>query len=124
MFVFLSTVVATMWVALAAEQAVRHHDVLVSLRMVSPRAAVAQPLLLALGYFLALWLIRPVGSESPRQRIGVHVLSAVAAVLLLGIISVFSQGTRFGGTVAIATAVGVIVGLVAFSPRVQTARTV
>lgn len=120
--IFLGTVIGMMWGALALEQAARQHDVLAALRLTSPRVAIVEPVLLSLGYFSVLWFLRPAGEVSRLRRGVLHVTAALLAVLLLGFVSVVSQGMRFGGIIAVSVAVGIIVGLAASGPVISSTR--
>ncbi len=116
-FVFLATVVTTMAAVLVLEQVIRRHDVVQSLRTISLRAAVLQPLLLTAGYLFTLWFMRRTLPAPVLQKTVLHAFAALISVLVLGGVSIFAQGTPFGGIVVISFAVGVITALTAFGPR-------
>jgi hypothetical protein len=89
---FLPSVASLMAVLLVIEPLVRRREVFGSLRSVYVPLVIAEPLLIAMGFALCLWLIRNgLGIEAGR-KLWRHLVAAFIALVTLGITSIFTQG--------------------------------
>lgn len=114
---FLPVLVALILGSLVAEPLLRGRDVLNSLRHVHVPLLVAQPLLISAGYALGLWLVRIRFASG--STAAPHIFAALAAVVVLFVVSVLSQGAPLHFIVTVDTAVGLVVALAFFGPHVS-----
>jgi low temperature requirement protein LtrA len=103
-------VVFFMALTLLGEPLLRRHSVLASLRSVYLPLALAQPLLITVGFGATLWLLRNrvfTGYLVGRR----HVVAAAFGVVVLGVISVFAQGAHLAFIISASVAAGAVAGL-------------
>jgi hypothetical protein len=118
--VFLPAVVFVLASVLVIEPLIRGHNVNESLRQLKQvylPVAVAEPPLMAVGYGLGLWLLKSKLNETMLRQGWLHVLAGLAAVLVLGVTSVFSQGAHLPWIVSVSVAAGVLSALIFFGLR-------
>jgi hypothetical protein len=114
---FLPSVVVVMLVAISAEPLIRRHDLLTSLKALYLPLVIGEPLLMALGYAAALWLVR---RQISAQRIATtsrHIAASVVSIVCLGITSVFSQGAHMPFIFSASISAGVVSALLFFAFR-------
>lgn len=107
---FLSALVVLFAVTLTAEPLLRGHSLQMSLRAVSIRLLVAEPLLLTLGFAVALWLFRSRLPHAESPSLVRCVLAAGFAVLALGVTSVFAQGSHLPLIISASVGAGLVAG--------------
>ena len=120
---FLSALVVLFAVTLTAEPLLRGHSLPASLRAVSIRLLVAEPLLLTLGFAVALWLLRSRLPHAESPSLVRCALAAALAVLALGVTSVFAQGSHLPLIISASVGAGLVAGAalaVASNPRRST----
>jgi ABC-type transport system involved in cytochrome c biogenesis permease subunit len=103
-----------MAVPLVAEPLIRHQNVMQSLRSVSVRLAVGEPLLIVAGFIAFLLAVRrrvPIVAVASVWR---HVVAAFLAVVALGVTSVFAQGAHLPFIIAASVFAGAFAGGVMF----------
>jgi hypothetical protein len=79
---------------LVIEPLVRRRSVIQSLSAVYIPLVVAEPVLIAGGFALCLWLVRSRLPIAVARRLWRHVVAAFIALVALGITSVFTQGAQ------------------------------
>jgi hypothetical protein len=112
--IFLVTVYVVMLAVPLLEQTIRGQAI-TGLRGMYIPFVIGQPLLLAAGYALGLFALRWAGSGTAR-----HIIAALLAVVILGVVSVFSQGAGRAFVVAACLAVGLFASLNVFVQRLKT----
>jgi hypothetical protein len=114
---FLPSLILAMIAILIIEPLVRGHDVVRSMRGIYLPLAIAEPLLMTAGCFLALWLMRKRIEERGLDRILPHLCAAMLAMVTLGAISVISQGAHLPWIITVSIASGLVSAMVCFGIR-------
>lgn len=111
---FLPSIVVLMAVPLVAEPLIRHRDVMQSLRAVSVRLAIGEPLLIVVGFVAILLAVRgrvPVAAVASIWR---HAVAAFLAFVALGVTSVLTQGAHLPFIIAASVFAGAFAGAIMF----------
>jgi hypothetical protein len=114
---FLPAVVLIMVVVPVVEPIVRGHDVLASLKQLYLPLATTEPLLIAAGYAIGLFVLKTKINRPLLGQRWLHLTAGVVSVVFLGVISVFSQGAHLLGIVSASVATGVLSAIVFFGFR-------
>jgi len=115
---FLPTVVGIMVVVTVAEPLIRRHAVLETLRHISLPVALGEPLLISLGAFAAMCIVRNRPAARELLGLGRNLFAAIVAVVTLLLTSIVSQGAHLSFIIAaslVAGACGVLVSFAATS---------
>jgi hypothetical protein len=111
---FLPAVAVVMVASVVLERTIRGHGI-PDVRGLYWPILFVMPLLLAVGYGLGLFLLRArVAAPASALR---HLTAAVLAIVVLGVASVFAQGSRPPRVAGICLVVGFIVALATFLRR-------
>ncbi len=121
---FLPAVVVLIGAGLLAEPLLRRQNVAASLRGIYLPLALGEPLLLTFGAVAAFWLMRKRLDTRVLLSVGRNALAAVAAVVTLFVIAVFSQGAHMPLIITVNLFAGVFGTLVVFGAGRATPATV
>jgi hypothetical protein len=111
---FFPAVLAVMAALMVAEAVLHNRRGLAGLAGVDPFILAMEPLLMTLGYGVAVWLLRREAGSRP-------LLSATVAVLALGVLSVFTQGIGVPAIAVASLCGGALAALVSRRPRLVAA---
>jgi hypothetical protein len=114
---FLPSLILAMIAILITEPLVRGHGVTGSMREIDLPLAIAEPLLMTAGCFLALWTMRKGIDERGLDRILPHLCAAILALFSLAAISAISQGAHLPWIITVSIASGLVTALVCFGIR-------
>lgn len=113
---FLPSVVVVIAVPLS-DAVIRRHDVLASLKGLYLPLVFGEPLLMAVGYAVGLWLVRRKLTAKSVAGTSRHLVAAVVSVFCLGIASIFSQGAHMPFILSASISAGLVSALLFFAFR-------
>jgi hypothetical protein len=112
---FLPVVVAIIAAITIAEPLIRRHALVATLRQINLPLALGEPLLISLGAFAAMYLLRNRPAARELLGLGRNIFAAIVAVVTLALTAIFSQGAHLAFIIAISLLAGVCGILVAFA---------
>jgi hypothetical protein len=112
---FLPAVVAIIATITLIEPLIRRHAILETLRHINLPLALGEPLLISIGAFAAMWLVRNRPAARELLGLGRNVFAAIVAVVTLFLTAILSQGAHLPFIIGICLLAGVCGVLVAFA---------
>jgi hypothetical protein len=112
---FLPAAVAIFAVITIVEPLIRRHAILDTLRQINLPLALGEPLLISLGAFAAMCLLRNQPAVRELLGLGRNVFAAIVAVVTLFLAAVVSEGTHLPFIIGICLLAGACGVLVAFA---------